>query len=286
MESVLKDQLKLIVMPLQPADSQKFNGMGLGIHFFLGNLICLHQGLTECWFGWRVKKIFPEPELFMAYCRGHKDSMNFQVLARQEQVNFWIEGKYLQAGENIQVFLVLHEKSRSERRVQLSMGFKDGLAAFRTQFFDWLNTWGLPFQGLENALWSEQINLLGLDCLGRALEITYLAYIQGLGSDSDPMDLAWFVRANAGASDSYLAHDLMGWGLCKNREYQGAKAAFVSALALNPHGLGALSGMMWCGIYTHDRKMALHYALAKAKARGEEVEKARAFVDRKFNSQI
>lgn len=279
----LEVQPKLIVMPLQPVRGQEKNGLGLGIHFFLGNLICLYQGLLECWFGWRVKKIFPEPETFMDYCQGLGSPLDFQDLAGQERVRFWIEGKYLHTREKIHVFLVLHEKGRSERRVELSMAFQDGLVDFRTRFFDWLRTCGLPFQGVEKALWPEQINIRGLDCLGRALEVTYLAYIQGVGPDSDPMDLAWFVRATEDAPDSYLAHDLLGWGLSKNREYQDAKAAFASALALNPQGLGALSGMMWCGIYTHDQEMGLCYALAKAGVRGEDLEKARAFVEKKFN---
>lgn len=269
-------------MPFQPAEGQEFNGQGLGIHFFLGNLICMHPGLLECWFGWRVKSIFSGPEALAAYCRGDRHLASFQELARQEQVRFWLEGEYQQAGEKIHVGMTLHDMEGSEVRLAISMAFTHGLQEFRTLFFDWVETWDLPFFGLEKALWPEKISPRGLDCLGRALEATYLNYIQGPDLDPEPLDLTWFVRAGEISPDSYLAQDLLGWGVCKNREYQKAMAAFRSALALNPHGLGALSGMMWCGIYTQDRQMALEYALAKAGARGEDPEKARAFVDKKL----
>ena len=56
----IKDRPQCIVLPFQPDSLQDFNGVGLALHFLLGNVMVLHTGLKECWFGWRVNKIFPE----------------------------------------------------------------------------------------------------------------------------------------------------------------------------------------------------------------------------------
>ncbi len=276
---------KLIVMPFQPAIGQSFDGVGLGIHFFLGNLFGVHGGLAECWFGWRVKKIFPEIGLLKDYCRAHKPFSDIQALGIRENVRFWLEGQYKPEGETISLFLVLHDTQEGmpESKIKLSMGLSDGLMGVRIEIFDWLERCGLAFVGIEKASWPEHITFRGLDFLGRALETTYLNYIQG-GSPADFIDLTWFDRAVDASKNSYLAQDLKGWGLYKNREYEMAKNAFASALALNPTGSGALSGMMWCALSVKNRERALEYALAKAGCRGESLEKARAFVDKKLEN--
>jgi hypothetical protein len=79
---------RLIVMPFVPESGQAFDGTGLGIHFLLGNLFGVHSGLTECWFGWRVKKIFQDGDAFSDYCRGRCSGPDIQALGRQEQVRY------------------------------------------------------------------------------------------------------------------------------------------------------------------------------------------------------
>ena len=275
---------KMIVMPFQPADGQAFDGIGLGIHFFFGNLFGVHGGLTECWFGWRVKKIFPETGLFKDYCRGNKPFSDIQELGRQQKVRFWLEGTYRQEGEDVALSLVLHdtEKGQPASKICLPVTVNDALSEVRAAFFDWLETCGLTFIGIEKARWPEYISYQGLNFIGRGLEALYLTYIQGEGSNTNLIDLTWFDRSVDVSKDSYLAQDLRGWALYKNGKYQSAKKAFISALDLNPDGLGALSGMMWCALGVNDREGALHYALLKAGCRGEDLEKARNFVDKKF----
>ena len=65
-----KCKSRLVVLPFQPQEEQSYDGIGLAIHFLLGNIVAIHTGLKEFWFGWRVKKIFPEKERLVAYCRG------------------------------------------------------------------------------------------------------------------------------------------------------------------------------------------------------------------------
>ena len=282
---------KLIVMPFQAADSQSFDGIGLGLHFFFGNLFGVHGGLLECWFGWRVKKIFPEPMLLKAYCRGNTPFHDIGALGCREKVRFWLEGTYQQKGENLLLDLVLHDTKAGmpASKICLVLGLSDGLVKGRTEFFDWLESCKIPFVGTEKVMWPEQITEKGLDFLGRGLETLYLNYIQGPESkgssaETNLIDLSWFEKSVVAARASYLAQDLMGWGLYKNGEYALAKKAFESALKLNPDGLGALSGMMWCALGVSDREEALHYSLLKAGCRGEDLEKARNFVDKKFEA--
>jgi len=281
---------KLIVMPFQARDGQPFDGIGLGLHFFFGNLFGVHGGLMECWFGWRVKKIFPEPMLLTAYCRGNNLFPDIRALGSREKVRFWLEGTYRKKGETFFIDLVLHDtKEESASTICLAFGLSDGLLAGRDEFFDWLETCGLPFVGIEKALWPEQITGRGLAFLGRGLETLYLNYIQGrdnkeTSADSDLIDISWFDRSVEASKASYLAQDLRGWGLYKNGETALAKKAFASALELNPEGIGALSGMMWCALGVNDRAGALHYAQLKAGCRGEDLEKARTFVDKKFEA--
>ncbi|MBU3953133.1 MAG: hypothetical protein KJ658_13430, partial [Proteobacteria bacterium] len=203
---------------------------------------------------------------------------------RQEQVRFWLEGQYRQKGEEILLSMVLHDtrEGMPGSQIQLSMGVNDKLLGVRAVFFDWLASCRLAFVDSENANWPEQISVKGLDYLGRALETLYLSYIQKGGTETDKIDLTWFYRASETSKDSYLTQDLLGWGLYKNGEFTKAETAFTSALEHNPAGIGALSGMMWCALCANNREKAVHYALAKAGCRGGDLEKARAFVDKRF----
>ena len=53
-----KSKPRLIMLPLQLQEKQAYNGTVLSIHFLLGNIVALHTGLKEFWFGWRVKNPF------------------------------------------------------------------------------------------------------------------------------------------------------------------------------------------------------------------------------------
>ncbi len=274
------DREKLIVMPLQPARDQDLDGIGLGIHFFLGNLICLHQGLMECWFGWRVKKIFPEAGTLTDYCHGSYPFPDIHGLGQREKVRFWLEGNYGVDHDRISISLVLHDSSQ---RISLPgkfvLTFGDGLKGFREAFFFWLEDCGLGFEGRQTAQWPESITIPGLDALGRALEALYLCSVD---KREEPIDMVWFDRARNRCPDSYLAHNLAGWGLYKNESHGDARDAFLTALALNSDGMGTLAGLMWCAVFARDREKALYYAMEKGRCRGEKSEKARAFVEKKF----
>ncbi len=272
---------KLIVMPLQPGPGQGTDGTGLGIHFFLGNLVCLHPGLLECWFGWRVKKIFPDPGLLTAYCRGQNSAVDIQELGAGQKVRFWIEGRYCCAGETMSIEAVLHD---TRDHLAFGAGFtlepEGGALGFGRAFFDWIRDCGISIDGHPGALWPEKISPEGMDHLGKALGVLYLNYVDGSGA---AVDLTHFETAASACPDSYLCQDLLGWGLYKNGLNERAAEAFVIAAGLNPNGLGALAGLMWCALAERDREKTLHYALEKGRCRGENPKKARDFVASKFS---
>lgn len=274
---------RLIVMPFQPETGQPYNGIGLGIHFYLGNLFAVHQGLTECWFGWRVKKIFPKADPFSSYCRGTGTPLDFSALGAREAVRYWLTGQYRQIGDQLFLTLRLTDIDGAVSEMDDTVQPDDGLARFRQRLFEWVAGCGLAFPESDAAVWHEQITIEGLDLMGRALETLYLTYVTE--SDPGPIDLTWFHKAVEAAPESYLTHDLKGWALCKNEAYEPAKDAFKLALNQNENGLGALAGMMWCGIYTQDRALAERCAVAKYGTRGAASEKALAFVAKKMGGQ-
>ncbi len=273
---------KIIVMPLQPETERQGDGIGLGLHFLLGNLFCLHPGLLECWFGWRVKKIFPKPSELITYCNGGHPFQEINKLGQREKVRFWVEGTYKGQDEALLVEVVLHDTRddiRFDKTFQLDR--KEGVSGFRKSFLEWLDDIGLGLGtgGNQKAQWLEPITLDGLNYLGRALQTLYINYVDGTGA---PIDLENFEKSASLCPDSYLTQDLLGWGLYKNELPDRANQAFSIARSLNPDGLGALSGLMWCAVTAQDRKNALKYALEKGRCRDEDPQKAKIFVDKKF----
>lgn len=276
---------RLIVMPLRPAHGEAFDGTGLGLHFFLGNLFGAHPGLTECWFGWRVKKIFPGPGELAAYVEGRTDIPEFGDLGKQEGVRYWVSGTWSRKRGGLNVALALHDSPENRvSRTDIRVNLDDGLLDFRNRFFDWISSLGPGFPDLSAVSWPEHLTAPGLDCLGRAALATYTAYVGGAdGKPTDAIDLTWFRRAVETAPQSYLTHDLLGWGLLKNEAFEQARASFETAIGLNARGTGALAGLMWCAIHAKDREAALAHALAKAALRRDDREKAAAMVHKKFS---
>ncbi|MBT4263656.1 MAG: tetratricopeptide repeat protein [Deltaproteobacteria bacterium] len=270
---------RLIVLPLTPVDGQAYNGLGLGIHFLLGNVVAVHTGLKEFWFGWRVKKIFPEQEKLLHYCRGEEDLQQISDLASEQGIQYWLSGSYAQKKETVSLELTLTEVgdvlNQSKRAFELQLS--DQVIGFRKAFLGWLDASGLPMSEDQAtiALWSENISQKGLDCMGRAMETTYVNFLSS-AADSGLINLHWFDQAISASPGSYLAWDVKGWALYKNKDYQAALNAFNAAIEINQKGLGALSGLMWCHIYANDVENAVKYAIAKADVRNESREKARA----------
>jgi|GEM_PF-373086 len=279
-----KSKSRLIVLPLQLQEEQAYNGTGLSIHFLLGNIVALHTGLKEFWFGWRVKKIFLEKERLRAYCHGEGPQLDFSKFGKEQRIRYWLRGRIQQRGSEIKVTLILTDtkEQHNERSTTLTLDLSNRFMGFCKGFLAWLKTCGLPLPDAQarKALWPEKTNPEGLDLLGRALETYYLHSSWG---EKGLLDLHWFDKAVSAAPASYLAHDLKGWALYKNKDYKAAKESFRSALTLNSNGLGAMSGLMWCAIYTNDEKTAYTWAAAKADLRGESREAANARVKRRMD---
>jgi len=261
-----------IVLPFQSDPSEELNGVALALHFLLGNVMVLHSGLKECWFGWRAGKIFKQKADLQAYCRGKEISVDLPRFGTEQNVRFWLHGK---AGNRFAtVFLFDAAGNEQHLSKYIPVTCADGLVEFRRIFLDYLAACGQPFpvERVQQALWPEPISLQGLDILGCALEVFYLhsAY-EGKGK----IDSTLFAKAAAVAPNSFMAQALLGWASYRNRNYRAAKESFLRALRSNPHGIGAMSGLMWCGVHTGDRGEAQFWAARKAEMRGEDIEEAR-----------
>jgi len=222
----------------------------------------------------------------VAYCRGEDGLLDVMKVGKEQDIHYWLQGRIQQHGNKIKVILVLTntKEGHIEWTTELTLEPTDQLIGFRTGFLTWLETCGLPLpeDWAAKTLWSEKTTLEGLGFLGRALEAFYLHSSWG---DKGPLDLELLDRAVSTAPASYLAHDLKRWILYKNKDYMAAEESFQSALKVNSNGLGAISGLMWCAVYTNDEEKAYKWAIAKADIRGESREAAKAFVAKKMNNR-
>jgi hypothetical protein len=274
-------------MPFQPTKKQEYDGIGLALHFLLGNIMAVQTLLKEFWFGWRVKKLFKDQQALTEFLQGEKYLDDMTQLAREQEIQYWLNGKYYVDNDRIILHLTLScfNGKMEEFTRKFIVDISDNLIAFRNEFIDWLEVFSLPFDQnqLKKIMWPEHITQEGLNFLGRSMEATYMNYVD-TSKDKDTIDLKFFKKAVLASPASYLAWDMKGWGLYKNKAYEEAQNAFIKAVTLNKDGLGALSGLMWCYIFTNDKHLANKYAIAKANVRNENHEKARAFVTSKIKN--
>ena len=263
---------RCIVLPFRPGSQSDFDGCGLALHFLIGNVLVLHTGFKEMWFGWRARKIFPQPEGLQRYCRDPGEQLDLKEVSQAQKIRFWIDGSYTEANLLLHLFDAQAPQA-ALASIDLAITTGDGLVELRSQFIQWIAAWGppMPKNQVQSALWTESIDRPGLDAVGRALEAFYL---YGYG-DEEPLELSLFQQAVAVAPESFMAQDLYGWALYRNREYIPAKIAFLKSLRINPAGAGAMSGLMWCGIYGKDLEEAMYWSARKADVSGRDVKAAR-----------
>ncbi|HSO19713.1 MAG TPA: hypothetical protein VLT88_09660 [Desulfosarcina sp.] len=262
-----------IVMPFRAGPGAPFNGAGLALHFLLGNVLVLHAGFKEMWFGWRVKRIFDRQAAFERYCRDHTVDVDPADLGRKQKVRFWITGICSDRSASLR-FVDVAAPDAHAPVWDLPVSLDDRLVDFRARFIDRLAALGHAMHAgrIQAALWPESIDAAGLDAVGRALERFYI--FSAYGGDVG-LDLAPFERAAAEAPASFMAQDLYGWAHYRNRNYAAARAAFLTSLNINPAGAGAMSGLMWCGVYAKDIEEAMFWSGRKADVCGQDIEAAR-----------
>lgn len=275
----LSQKPKMIVMPLQPQAGGDFDGSGLAAQFMLGNIVAIHPGLEEFWFSWRTKKIFPQKEALSDYCRGRGPGLDLVKLGKKQKIRYWLSGRTARLGGRIEVSLTLTdaEKGGKGQTVWLMIEPAVDPGGFCRAFLNWLSDCGLDFPNdqAQLACWPENNTIRGLNALGLALEAYYLHAYQ---KAKTPLDLTVYRQALDAAPESYMARDLMGWALFKNGDYRAARRAFSSAMEMNPGGLGAVGGLMWCAIGLGEDDMAYKWGAAKARLRGEDSDVGRAYV--------
>jgi hypothetical protein len=269
-----------IVLPFRAEKGHPFNGSGLALHFLVGNVLALHTGLKEMWFGWRVKKIFPEPASFERYCRDAAVELDLLQVSLAQQVRLWLHGLFSDRSVALDCFDGQAPDTR-HGPVELPISIDDGLIGFRTHLMKGLEAMGRPMPPaqVQAALWPEIIGRPGLDAVGRALAGFYIYSAYG---GEGALDASPFEKAVAEAPESFMAQDLLGWARYRNKDYQAAKRAFLTALRINPAGTGAMSGLMWCGVYAKDLEEAMFWSGRKADVCRQDVQAAREAGRRRY----
>jgi hypothetical protein len=261
------DRPKCIVLPLQmsPAD-----GVGLALHFLLGNVIAVHTGFAECWFGWRVAKIFETSAGLRAYCRAQSPDLDLPQVSATQKICCWVHGRM----RRNRVALGLYD-SRTQQNLSEEVAFSvmDDLMGFRNGFLRFLDRCGVPMAPERHplALWPEKITETGLRLFGTALETFYIYSAYG-GQGS--IDLKPFMDAAHYAPDSFMAHNLLGWACYRNENAVDARDSFLKALDLNPYAAGTMSGLMWCAVLQKDKDAAGYWAGRKAETLNKDVQAA------------
>jgi hypothetical protein len=265
-----------VVLPIASKDpSLPF--IGMAVHFLFGNVVVLHPGFTECWFGWRVAKIFPAAADLEAHRQGGRPDPDLIRTGRQEQIRFWISGALSPAPRSpvVKLSLTDAETEAVHKAPSMAVDAAGHLVGLRRGFLQWLEACGLqmPASQREKALWPEPVSPDGLDAIGRALATFYLQSAYG---GKAPVDPAPFETAVEAAPSAFMSHDLLGWALYRNGRHHAARAAFDRSIRINAHGAGAMAGLMWCAVVTANREEALHWAERKAASCAADVDAARA----------
>ncbi|CAB5092107.1 hypothetical protein D3OALGA1CA_973 [Olavius algarvensis associated proteobacterium Delta 3] len=278
----MTDKPRCVVLPFRPEKPTDPIGRGMALHFLLGNVIILHTGFREFWFGWRVGKIFSQKNEFRTYCRDEGPDLDMVRIGNEQQICYWLYGRVAQHPDSMTATLSLKDiHAGIENTTEMALTTRDGLVSFRQRFLEWLAQCGVAFpeDRKEKVLWPERISWQGLEDVGHALEANYIfsAY-----QDTASLTLTTFERAVTESPHSFMSQNLLGWAKFRNGDYDGARKAFHRALDANPHSNGVMSGLMWCGVQLGNKEDACRWAARKAATRREDedaaVEKAIALL--------
>ena len=275
-----KGKLRFIVLPLQPEKADQYTGVGLALHFLLGNTVVLNTNLKEFWFGWRTSKLYTTREAFKTYLIGQNKPMALKQLSEEQKIRFWLYGTFNGKATALSIY---DSAADSHADTEIPFSVEDHLVGFRKAFIRQLAGYGIAFpEDMQpKALWPEKISLEGLDVAGRALEEFY--YYSAYTDRSGRIDTSPFEKAAALAPESFMAQNLLGWAHYRNTDYENARSCFLRAVLANPAGTGAMSGMMWCGIYMKNKEEALFWASRAAEVRNQDVAKARQKTIKRWN---
>jgi len=267
-----KGKLRFIVLPLQPESAGSFSGVGLALHFLLGNTVVLNTNLKEFWFGWRTNKLFPSREELTAYLIGQNKPIAFKQLSEEQKIRFWLYGRVKGDAAALSIY---DSVADSHADTEIRFSADDHLVGFRKAFIRQLSAYGIPFpeEMQPKALWPEKASRESLDLFGRALEAFY--YYSAYTDGTKRIDTSPFEKAVALAPESFMAQNLLGWAHYRNKDYQPARTSFLRAVLANAAGTGAMSGLMWCGIFMQNKEEALYWASRAAEVRNQDVAKAR-----------
>lgn len=276
MQKEIHDRPRCIVLPLQDSDSP---GMGLALHFLLGNVIAANISFRECWFGWRVASIFPEPDGLKQYCQGGMGEFDLQAISEAQDVQCWLHGRVNNGTAVLHVFNARSDTFDTPEKCAITP--TDHLVGFRQCALNLLSNCGYPIsrQRQAMALWPENIGPDGLRLVGRALDVFYTYSAYGV---EETIQLDPFEAAVKAAPESFMAHNLLGWAHYRRQNAAQAKTSFLRALVLSPDAIGPMAGLAGCAVLENDRESALYWAARKAQTHADDVAAAVEKTRKKF----
>jgi hypothetical protein len=268
-----------IVLPFRAGTAQPFNGTGLALHFLVGNVLVLHTGLKEMWFGWRVKKIFPGKGVVSALlsrCGQPTGPGSGQPVAEGALLAL----RQLRTRQPSSFIFSTDNAGSRHPPVDLAITLDDGLIGFRTQLIQWLDSLGRPMPddqvrhpcGPKRSAakaWTLWVVHWSFFTCTRPMAATDRWRCRHLKRRQRRRNLSWLRIYTAGrftATGTIRPHGV----------------AFLTSLRINPAGAGAMSGMMWCGVYDKDLEEALFWSGRKADVCRQDVQAAREAGRRRY----
>ena len=123
-----KGKLRFIVLPLQPETADQYDGVGLALHFLLGNTVVLNTNLKEFWFGWRTSKLYPTREELKTYLLGQNEPMAFKQLSQEQKIRFWLYGR---VKGDVAALSIYDSVADSHAETEIRFSTQDHLVRFR-----------------------------------------------------------------------------------------------------------------------------------------------------------
>jgi hypothetical protein len=265
-----KQKCQCIVMPFVSQQRETSCCVGLALHFLLGNVIVLNSSFDELWFGWRVKKLFPNPDQLFDHCLGRPSLFSIHNVNQGQNIRLWLSGRIDREKASLSLY---DAQNNTTEHHTVDYSCDDHLVRFRQRFLDWMKVLGFPWTGDQDkaSLWDEHCSMDGLDAMGKALMTMYLFSVS---DGSTPIETKPFKAAVTKAPHAFMSHDLLGWAYYRNNCFKDASDAFKTAIAINPWGAGAMSGLMWCSLKSGNENDTVYWARQKAICCGQDSDPA------------
>jgi len=260
----------VLVLPFQAGEglAEDQASIGIAVQNVIENMLTLHSDLDECWMNWHLTEIFPREEDFHTYVRGNGDiPTGVQALG----FRYLLTGKVHKRAEHLVAAVEFRDRTGSNTHTRDVAVDLPTLQGFRRGVLALLEEVGIPVPaGQHNkVLWTEELPLLAFVLLGQGIE--EFSASNGYHEDQGQWNSKPFEEGLTIAPQSYLLLNSLGRVLLTQKNYPQARRQFEQALALNPTGVTAASGLLEVGMELDDERLTEHWTKRIAEIQGRDV---------------